>query len=235
MNNNIPENTIEKNRFKRVPGARVISAICASVVMACASPAKPIAPEDDDTLDAVTSIADAGNTNPLDPDNDDITDQDNCPLRSNSDQADGDEGIGDGVGNVCDNCPQDYNPAQEDQDNDGMGDSCDNCDDAPNSNQADCNGNGVGDDCDSEPCPTPDAGTVPDAAGTTPDAGTAAPTDASNSQPVCTPGTAVSCDGVQFGGQNVCDQTGHFTGCTETCGNGIDDNEDGRVDEGCRQ
>ena len=101
--NNVPDNTIERKRFKRIPGARAISAICATVVMACASPTRLNAP-DDEVLDAGTSIADASNTNPLDPDNDDITDQDNCPLRSNSDQADGDEVIGDGVGDACDNC-----------------------------------------------------------------------------------------------------------------------------------
>ena len=32
---------------------------------------------------------------------------------------------GDGVGDVCDNCPADYNPDQADSDSDGMGDKCD--------------------------------------------------------------------------------------------------------------
>jgi hypothetical protein len=34
---------------------------------------------------------------------------------------------GDGVGEPCDNCPDDYNPGQEDADGDGVGDACDGC------------------------------------------------------------------------------------------------------------
>ncbi len=47
---------------------------------------------------------------------------DNCPNRSNEDQADSDE---DGAGDVCDNCPDDANAGQEDHDNDGQGNVCD--------------------------------------------------------------------------------------------------------------
>ena len=32
---------------------------------------------------------------------------------------------GDGIGDVCDNCPSDANPSQEDTDFDGVGDVCD--------------------------------------------------------------------------------------------------------------
>jgi hypothetical protein len=38
------------------------------------------------------------------------------------DQADGDS---DGVGDVCDNCPDEANSGQEDTDMDGSGDACD--------------------------------------------------------------------------------------------------------------
>ncbi len=38
--------------------------------------------------------------------------------------------VGDGVGNVCDNCPDFYNPSQMDSDDDGLGNACD--EDCPN-------------------------------------------------------------------------------------------------------
>ncbi len=42
------------------------------------------------------------------------------------------EDEGDGVGDVCDNCPNDYNPDQRDFDGDCIGDVCDNCQQTPN-------------------------------------------------------------------------------------------------------
>ncbi len=38
----------------------------------------------------------------------------------------------DGIGDACDNCPNDYNPYHEDIDSDGVGDACDNCPAHPN-------------------------------------------------------------------------------------------------------
>ena len=51
-----------------------------------------------------------------------IDPNDNCPETFNPSQQDGD---GDGVGDVCDNCPDVYNPGQEDRDGGGIGDACD--------------------------------------------------------------------------------------------------------------
>jgi hypothetical protein len=43
----------------------------------------------------------------------------------------------DGVGDLCDNCPHDFNPDQTDEDQDGVGDLCDNCHTVPNPDQND--------------------------------------------------------------------------------------------------
>ncbi|MBN2020499.1 MAG: S8 family serine peptidase [Sedimentisphaerales bacterium] len=61
---------------------------------------------------------------------------------------------GDGVPDVDDDCPDDYNPPdpntglQPDLDEDRIGDICDNCPEAFNPDQKDSNGDGIGDACD---------------------------------------------------------------------------------------
>ena len=60
-------------------------------------------------------------------------------------------GFGDGVGDICDNCPLTYNPGQGDFDSDGLGDACDNCPAVSNPEQEDRDDDGVGDACDN--CP----------------------------------------------------------------------------------
>ena len=84
-----------------------------------------------------------------DTDNDGIYDiNDNCPNDYNPNQDDFDE---DGVGDSCDNCPNDPNPEQEDADEDGVGDACDNCIYVANPGQEDGDEDGVGNVCDN--CP----------------------------------------------------------------------------------
>jgi len=84
-----------------------------------------------------------------DTDNDGIYDiNDNCPNVYNPNQDDFDE---DGVGDSCDNCPNDPNPEQEDADEDGFGDACDNCPTDYNPGQEDNDADSVGNVCDN--CP----------------------------------------------------------------------------------
>ncbi|MFP6639967.1 MAG: endonuclease/exonuclease/phosphatase family protein, partial [Myxococcota bacterium] len=81
----------------------------------------------------------------IDPDSDRVHDDvDNCPNDFNPDQQDSDA---DGIGDVCDNCAA-ANPDQEDSEQDGVGDLCDNCTETPNFEQLDSDDDGVGDACD---------------------------------------------------------------------------------------
>jgi len=54
----------------------------------------------------------------------------------------------DGLINIYDNCPTEYNPDQEDADEDGVGDICDNCPNVENPLQGDADGDGTGDVCE---------------------------------------------------------------------------------------
>ena len=66
---------------------------------------------------------------------------DNCPDAQNAGQQDGD---GDGLGDVCDNCPEEANQNQSDRDGDGVGDRCDECTGDPRPEEC----NASDDDCD---------------------------------------------------------------------------------------
>jgi len=61
---------------------------------------------------------------------------------------------GDGITDLLDNCPEDYNKGQADADEDGIGNKCDNCVFISNADQTDSDGDGVGDACDQ--CPGED-------------------------------------------------------------------------------
>lgn len=72
-------------------------------------------------------------------------DCDNCPDDYNPEQEDSDE---DRVGDACDNCPEDFNPLQSDGDQDGVGSACDNCPGIYNPDQEDTDDDGIGDACE---------------------------------------------------------------------------------------
>ncbi len=82
----------------------------------------------------------------IDSDADGINDiLDNCPDEYNPDQENAD---GDDYGDLCDECPND---PENDADNDGICGDVDNCPYSPNPLQLDADGDGVGDVCDN--CP----------------------------------------------------------------------------------
>jgi hypothetical protein len=65
------------------------------------------------------------------------------------------------VGDVCDICPMDYDPLQEDSEQankggpDGVGDACDNCANCYNPSQANGDGDNRGDACEQGCTPEP--------------------------------------------------------------------------------
>jgi hypothetical protein len=60
----------------------------------------------------------------------------------------GEDTDGDGVHNLCDNCPAEHNPYQGDTEDDGVGDACDNCRFDRNPTQCDWDNDLEGDHCD---------------------------------------------------------------------------------------
>jgi len=127
------------------------------------TPSETVPPGD---LTNIYDIDGDGIPNDQDPDLDGDgidNDEDNCEKVYNPDQKDSEKGCdkvlvaqkpttwcweGDGVGDACDNCPNDVNKYQTDWDGDKIGDACDNCASLANADQADADGDGVGDICD---------------------------------------------------------------------------------------
>ncbi|HUD72239.1 MAG TPA: putative metal-binding motif-containing protein [Dongiaceae bacterium] len=149
----------------------------------------------------------------------------------------------DGVLNINDDCPLNANATQVDQELDGVGDVCDNCAAIVNPDQSDSDANGVGNHCQ-------DGDTD----------GYFASVDCNDQNAAIHPGALETCNGVDDNcngpaddglgtstcGIGACQRTvnncvgGVPMTCTpgtpapaETCGNGIDDDCNGAIDDGC--
>jgi MYXO-CTERM domain-containing protein len=135
----------------------------------------------------------------------------------------------DGICQGDDNCPDVPNPDQADRDGDGRGDACDNCPNNANGNQSDVDGDGLGDVCDDYSC-------VPNGA----ERCDGVDNDCDRQIDENNPGGGGGCNtgqpGICSAGVNQCiagrvQCVRNEAPRAETCNN-VDDNCDGRVDDG---
>jgi len=130
----------------------------------------------------------------------------------------------DGIGDDVDNCPNTYNPAQDDKDFDGIGDLCDNCPDDANTDQADTDGDGNGDVCDI--CPghddnvDTDGDSVPDGCDICPGFDDLADADGDN-----VPDSCDNCPETANPGQEDSNGNGIGDACDYICGDANDDGD----------
>src|SRR5207253_6773632 len=110
--------------------------------------------------------------------------------------VDGD-GVPDGLGTGCDDCPNAFDPQQTDTDGDGVGDACDNCPSVYNPDQADSNGNGIGDACDG--CPDRDGDGICNAVDNCPNTYNPDQADSNGN------GVGDACDCPDRDGDGICD------------------------------
>jgi|GEM_PF-3472827 len=149
------------------------------------------------------------------------------------------DGGGDGVGDVCDNCPSEVNSSQADGDGDGVGDACDLCPEDPDKTEpgvcgcgvvedpTDADDNGVADCTETDGCPDDPDKDAPGACGCgIPDTdgdGDGTP-DCNDNCPGVGNIDQADCDGDGVG--DVCDTDG------QCCANGSQDFDETDVDCG---